>query len=188
MPNSNDPTPQPPPTPAAADLESGGGGISVIVERWKREDLLQKCSLASRALGFIFSFLAFVIMASNKHGDWRDFDHYDEYRYVVAVAILSTLYAGLQSWRQIHKLRTSKNLFSWRNLAAVDYGGDQIGAYMLISAASAAIPLTNRMREGADNVFTDASAAAISMAFFAFVSLAISSLISGYKLCNQSYI
>lgn len=91
MSNSDDPhnavaqAPPPPPPPAAADLESGaagrGGGVSVIMERWKRQDLLKKGSLASRAFGFLCSFLAFVIMASNKHGDWREFDHYEEYRW-----------------------------------------------------------------------------------------------------------
>ncbi|KAL1549083.1 hypothetical protein AAHA92_17229 [Salvia divinorum] len=172
--------------PAATDLESGG--VSVIVERWKKEDLLEKCSLGSRVFAFFFSFLTLLIMATNIHGDWRDFYHYEEYRYVLVVAILSTSYACLQSWRQIHKLGTNKDLFSWPNSEAVDYGGDQIAAYLLLSAASAAIPLTNRMRQGSDNVFTDASAAAISMAFFAFLCFSISSLISGYRLCNQSYI
>lgn len=64
----------------------------------------------------------------------------------------------------------------------------QIVAYLLISSASSAIPLTNRMREGSDNIFTDASAAAISMSIFAFLSLAASALISGYKLSTQPYI
>jgi hypothetical protein len=57
-----------------------------------------------------------------------------------------------------------------------------------MSALSAAIPITNRMREGVDNIFTDSSAASISMAFFAFVALALSALISGFKLCKQPYI
>jgi hypothetical protein len=57
-----------------------------------------------------------------------------------------------------------------------------------MSALSAAIPITNHMREGVDNIFTDSSAASISMAFFAFVALALSSLISGFKLCKQPYI
>lgn len=64
----------------------------------------------------------------------------------------------------------------------------QIMAYLLISSASSAIPITNRMREGADNIFTDASAAAISMSVFAFLCLGASALISGYKLSTQSYI
>lgn len=64
----------------------------------------------------------------------------------------------------------------------------QIVAYLLLSAASAAVPLTNSMRQGSDNIFTDSSASAISMEFFAFFSLALSALISGYKLSNQTYI
>ncbi|KAK4418877.1 CASP-like protein 4B1 [Sesamum alatum] len=189
-------TQSPPSAPAAVDLESrgvGGGGVSNIVSRWKREDLLKRSSIASRGFGFVFSLLAFIIMATNKHGDWKDFDKYEEYRhtfllYVLAIAILSTLYAGLQALRQIHELSTGREMFSRQNMALVDFFGDQMVAYLLISAGSSAVPLTNRMREGADNVFTDASASAISMEFLAFFSLALSALISGYKLSNQSYI
>ncbi|PIN19693.1 hypothetical protein CDL12_07621 [Handroanthus impetiginosus] len=184
-------SPPPPLPPAASDLERGtaaGGGVSNIFRRWKREDLLKRCLLASRLTGFVFSLLAFVIMASNRHGDWKEFEKYEEYRYVLAIAILSTLYTGLQAWRQIHELYTGREMFSRQNLAMVDFFGDQIVAYLLISAASSAVPLTNRMREGADNIFTDASASAISMEFLAFFSLALSALISGYKLSNQSYI
>ncbi|KAK4396064.1 CASP-like protein 4B1 [Sesamum angolense] len=198
MPNSDDSNPQKatPSAPAAIDVESraaGGGGVSNIVSRWKREDLLKRSSIASRGFGFVFSLLAFIIMATNKHGDWKDFDKYEEYRhtfllYVLAIAILATLYAGLQALRQIHELSTDREMFSRQNLALVDFFGDQIVAYLLISAGSSAVPLTNRMREGADNVFTDASASAISMEFLAFFSLALSALISGYKLSNQSYI
>ncbi|XP_011095087.1 CASP-like protein 4B1 [Sesamum indicum] len=190
-PDDSNPEKVTPSAPAAVDMESravGGGGVSNIVSRWKREDLLKRGSIASRGFGFVFSFLAFIIMATNKHGDREDFDKYEEYRYVLAIAILATLYAGLQALRQIHELSTGREMFSRQNLAVVDFFGDQIVAYLLISAASSAVPLTNRMREGADNVFTDASASAISMEFLAFFSLALSALISGYKLSNQSYI
>lgn len=64
----------------------------------------------------------------------------------------------------------------------------QIMAYFLLSAASAAVPLTNRKREEADNIFTDQSSASISMAFLAFIATALLALISGYKLTHQSYI
>ncbi|KAH6806818.1 hypothetical protein C2S51_027926 [Perilla frutescens var. frutescens] len=184
------PTPTPPP---AADVENqrgggGGGGVSNILQRWRREGLLKRCSLTFRAFGFLFSLLAFLIMATNKHGDWREFDKYEEYRYVLAIAILSTLYTGLQIWRQIHEFYTTKEIISRQNAAIVDFIGDQIVAYLLLSAASAAVPLTNNMRQGADNIFTDSSASAISMEFFAFFSLGLSALISGYKLSNQTYI
>lgn len=61
-------------------------------------------------------------------------------------------------------------------------------AYLLMSASSAAIPITNHMREAVINMFTDASAASISMAFLAFVALALSALISGFKVSKQNYI
>ncbi|KAG8374462.1 hypothetical protein BUALT_Bualt11G0134700 [Buddleja alternifolia] len=189
--------PSAPPPAAARDLENqtpaaggggGGGGISNILRRWKREDLIKRGSLVCRGLGLVFSLLAFIIMASNKHGDWRNFDRYEEYRYVLAIAILSTLYTGLQALRQFNELSTGKEILSRQTLARIDFFGDQIVAYLLISAASSAVPLTNRMREGADNIFTDSSAAAISMEFFAFFSLGLSALVSGYKLSNQTYI
>ncbi|XP_002526699.2 CASP-like protein 4B1 [Ricinus communis] len=185
----------PPPTapPAAADGEGGPGsgsafGIGAIRRRWRREAILQRGSLALRGLGFLFSLLAFIIMASNKHGDWKNFDRYEEYRYLLAISILSTLYSGGQVLRNVHELSTGKLIFQRQTSAMLDFFGDQLLSYLLISSASTAVPMTNRMREGADNIFTDSSAASISMAFFAFFVLAVSALISGYKLSTQSYV
>ena len=67
----------------------------------------------------------------------------------------------------------------WRRL--------QVVAYLLMSALSAAVPITNRMRSAVVNNFTDATAAAISMTFFAFAALALSAVVSGYKLSKQTY-
>lgn len=168
---------------------SVGAGVSNIVSRWRREDFLKKISMGSRGLGLIFSVLAFIIMASNEHGDWKNFDRYEEYRYVLAIAILSTLYTGLQTMRHVHELSSGKEiLFPPQNVAMLDFVGDQLIAYLLLSAASSAVPLTNRMRENNDNIFTDSSTSAISMEFLAFFSLAISSVLSGYKLSKQTYI
>ncbi|XP_059305303.1 CASP-like protein 4B1 [Lycium ferocissimum] len=166
----------------------GGTGVGPIVERWKREDLLKKGCMGLRCIGLVFSLLAFIIMASNKHGDWRDFDKYEEYRYVLAIAILSTLYTGLLVLRHVHELSTNNETFSRQNLALLEFFGDQLMAYLLLSAASSAVPLTNRMRENNDNIFTDSSASAIGMEFVAFLALAVSAIISGYKLSNQTYI
>ncbi|KAL1543623.1 CASP-like protein 4B1 isoform X2 [Salvia divinorum] len=178
--------------PPAADAESqsaaAGGGFSNIVQRWRREGVVKRGCLAFRAFGLLFSLLAFIIMATNQHGDGREFDKYEEYRYVLAIAILSALYTGFQTGRQIHEIRTNKEIISRQNASIFDFVGDQIVAYLLLSAASAAVPLTNSMRRGSDNIFTDSSASAISMEFFAFFSLGLSALISGYKLSNQTYI
>ncbi|KAL6138951.1 PREDICTED: CASP-like protein 4B1 [Fragaria vesca subsp. vesca] len=185
------------PPAAAADVESqseaatgharaagSGFGVAGIIRRWKRNDLVKKGGVALRGLSLVLSLLAAIIMASNKHGDWKDFDKYEEYRYLLAIAILATLYSGAQAF----KVATGKEMFQRRTSALADFIGDQIMAYLLISSASSAIPLTNRMRESQDNIFTDASASAISMAFLAFVTHALLALISGHKLSSQSYI
>ncbi|KAI3771082.1 hypothetical protein L6452_02235 [Arctium lappa] len=192
------PTPTAPPTSVDAENQNvvdqtqtplpppPGYGVTGILRRWRHEDMLKRGSLGFRALGFLFSLLAFIIMASNKHGRGRNFDEYEEYRYALAIAILSTLYTGLQSWRQIHEMSTGKEIISGRNSAVIDFFGDQITAYLLISAASSVVPQTNKMREGADNIFTDSSAACISMEFLAFFTLALSAMISAYKLAKQT--
>ncbi|KAJ0028445.1 hypothetical protein Pint_34979 [Pistacia integerrima] len=184
------------PTPETAS----GFGVSAITRRWKREDFLKRGSLALRGVALLFSLIAFITMASNKHGDWKDFDKYEEFRYVLAIAVLSTLYTGGQALRHVHEISTSKQLLQPRTSALLDFFRrsetlveddkieELIVAYLLISAASAAVPMTNRMREGADNIFTDSCAASISMEFLAFIALALSALISGYKLTTQSQI
>ncbi|KAL8504917.1 hypothetical protein ACS0TY_016205 [Phlomoides rotata] len=120
----------PPAPPAAADLENqreaGGGGVANILRRWHREDFLKRGSQALRVFGFVFSVLAFVIMASNQHGDWKDFDKYEEYRYVLAIAILSTLYTGLQSWKQFQEQSTGREIVPRQNAAIIDFFGDQV--------------------------------------------------------------
>lgn len=171
-----------------SNVENPTPAVSAINRRWKREDLLNKGSLFLRGLAFFFSLLSFIIMASNKHGGWKIFDRYSEYRYLLAIAALSILYTGGQAWRQVLSIWKNNNILEQRISAMLDFFGDQMVAYLLISSTSAAIPLTNNMREGQDNIFTDASASALSMSFFAFLSLALSAMVSGYKLSTQSYI
>ncbi|VAI06592.1 unnamed protein product [Triticum turgidum subsp. durum] len=57
----------------------GGGVVESVVARWKREDMLDKCPLALHAAAAAFAFVALVLVASNQHGDWMQFDRYQEY-------------------------------------------------------------------------------------------------------------
>ena len=71
--------------PASADVEiprtaEEAVGVTGVLRRWKREDLLRRGTLALRGMAFLFSLLSFIIMATNKHGDWKNFDRYEEYR------------------------------------------------------------------------------------------------------------
>lgn len=84
-----DALPEPTPPPAAGNGESQvpeiNTGVSEIVRRWKREDLVKRGSLILHGLALIFSLIAFIVMASNTHGDWKDFDKYEEYRYTLII-------------------------------------------------------------------------------------------------------
>ncbi|XVF55015.1 hypothetical protein PTKIN_Ptkin06aG0002300 [Pterospermum kingtungense] len=106
---------------------AGGFGVSAITRRWKRDDFLKKGALIARVLALVFSLLSFVIMASNKHGDWKNFDEYQEYRYLLAIAILSTLYTGAQALRHVNEIWKGKSIFEERISAMVDFLGDQVG-------------------------------------------------------------
>uniref|UniRef100_A0A5B7CEY5 CASP-like protein n=1 Tax=Davidia involucrata TaxID=16924 RepID=A0A5B7CEY5_DAVIN len=186
-------------TPSAAGM---GYGVRAIEKRWSREDLLKRVSLGLRGLGCLSSFLAFIIMVSNKHGTGagvdqdgevyvlvEDFNKYEEYSYVVAIGIISMVYTGVQAVRQFYELSNGKvQSLSKRSLQLINFCCDQILAYLLISATSSAIPSTDRLKKFGDSGFPESSAAAISMEFLAFLVLAVSALISGYELSNQSYI
>ncbi|KAJ1262350.1 hypothetical protein BS78_09G100400 [Paspalum vaginatum] len=177
--------------PVAAPAEGAGGGragvVGAVLRQWRTQDLLDRSGSALRAGAWALSLLAFLVMACNEHGDWKQFDRYEEYRYIVAIGLLAFVYTTLQLLRQGVRLSGGQDLQPKTGLL-VDFAGDQVTAYLMMSALSAAIPITNRMREGTDNVFTDSSAASISMAFLAFVCLAFSALISGFKLAKQTYI
>lgn len=75
-----------PPVPPSAPGENprtsatGGGGIRGILLRWEREDMMKRGSLALRGIALLLSLISFIVMASNKHGDGRNFDQYEEYR------------------------------------------------------------------------------------------------------------
>jgi len=50
----------------------------------------------------------------------------DSCRYLLAIAILSSLYTGAQAFRQVHELSTGKQLIKPRMAALIDFFGDQV--------------------------------------------------------------
>ncbi|XP_052150119.1 CASP-like protein 4B3 [Oryza glaberrima] len=178
------------PGPAGA-AAAADGSVPVsrsIVERWKMEPAAARARLLLRAVAWLFSLLALVVMASNKHGHGgaQDFDNYPEYTYCLGISIIAVLYTTAQVTRDVHRLSWGRDVIAGRKAAAVvDFAGDQVVAYLLMSALSAAAPVTDYMRQAADNLFTDSAAAAISMAFLAFLAAGLSALVSGYNLAME---
>ncbi|KAI0526949.1 hypothetical protein KFK09_002543 [Dendrobium nobile] len=111
------------PPPRTAD---GDAAIASVVQRWKREDFQEKAGLLLRALQFLFSLLSFVLMASNKHGDWMNFDRYEEYRYLVAISLLVFLYSSVQLVRQVRRFSTGRDFMPARAGTIFDFTGDQV--------------------------------------------------------------
>uniref|UniRef100_A0ACD5TLU5 Uncharacterized protein n=1 Tax=Avena sativa TaxID=4498 RepID=A0ACD5TLU5_AVESA len=96
---------------AAADVEKasvsaggdggasgGGGAVGAILGRWRRQDLLDKSGSALRAAAWAFSLLAFLVMVCNQHGDWKQFDRYEEYRCTSSRSGCSRSSTPLCSW------------------------------------------------------------------------------------------
>jgi hypothetical protein len=66
-----------------AGVRGGGGGgrvVDSVVARWRREDMLDKSPLALHGAAAVFALVALVLVASNQHGGWMQFDRYEEYR------------------------------------------------------------------------------------------------------------
>lgn len=86
-------TPEVPVTTQPLEVADGGGNvgstgnaIKLTMGNFYRDDtLLGKGIVVLRLLAWLFSLLSLIIMASNKHGDGKNFDQYEEYRLIVSL-------------------------------------------------------------------------------------------------------
>jgi hypothetical protein len=62
--------------------DAGGGVLGSAARRLRERDLLDRSASALRAGEWALSLLAFLVMACNEHGDWMQFDRYEEYKSV----------------------------------------------------------------------------------------------------------
>ncbi|KAI3987244.1 hypothetical protein MKX01_031728 [Papaver californicum] len=164
------------------DMEYWGGQATPTTVARPRKS--EKISLLLRAATLVFSALSFIIMASTKGSN-----EFHETRYVLAGGILSAIYNVFQVSRQSYYLSAGKSLFEQRTTSLVDFFGDQIIAYLLISCASALAPHIAALRAVEDGLLaahetSNLVAASTSMAFLAFFPMAVSAMISAFKLKN----
>lgn len=57
---------------------------------------------------------------------------FGKYRYLLAIAMFSTLYTGLQSFRHINQLCTGKEFVALKTSAWIDFVGDQVDYFFSI--------------------------------------------------------
>ncbi|KAH1246239.1 CASP-like protein 4A3 [Glycine max] len=182
-----------------------GGGerrsrSAAAAEGWKTDETVSKAALGFRLSEVVVCLISFSVMAADKTQGWSgdSFDRYKEYRYCLSVNIIGFAYSALQACDLTCQLATGKRLISHHLRNHFDFFMDQASclhfalhhsvlAYLLISSSSsAATRVEDWILNWGKDEFTEMATASIGMAFLAFVAFAISSLISGYTLCNRS--
>ncbi|XP_014499773.1 CASP-like protein 4A3 [Vigna radiata var. radiata] len=156
---------------------------------WTTEETVCKAALGFRLSEMVVCLISFSVMAADKTQGWSgdSFDRYREYRYCLSVNIIGFAYSALQACDLSCQLATGKHFISHHLRNHFDFFMDQVLAYLLISASSsAATRVDDWISNWGKDEFTEMATASIGMSFLAFLAFAMSSLISGYTLCNRS--
>ncbi|CAA6665572.1 unnamed protein product [Spirodela intermedia] len=127
-------------------------------------------------------------MAANRTKGWAgdSFDRYMEYRFCITVNILAFVYSGFQAYAQVHRLISDKDIIPLPIRLYFDFAMDQVLAYLLIAAATAAATRnTDWVTNWGSDPFTVMANGSISVSFLAFAALAISALISAFILFSK---
>ncbi|KAL5813900.1 hypothetical protein ACOSQ4_024541 [Xanthoceras sorbifolium] len=163
------------------------GAMASILKRSKTEETVKVANLGFRLSEVVLCLISFSVMAADKTQGWAgdSFDRYREYRYCLSINVIGFAYSVFQAYDIGYYISTGKHVIRHHLRRPFDFFMDQILAYLLISAASAAATRVDDWQSnwGKDD-FTVMASASVAMAFLAFVAFASSSLISGYNLCT----
>ncbi|KAK4765064.1 hypothetical protein SAY86_026154 [Trapa natans] len=174
----------------AGGLGGGVGGVGgrrlrpnlSILKRARRESMVMRAQLISRVCGCVFCLVAFSVMAADKDRGWAldSFYRYKEFRFCLAVDTIGFVYSGLQAYGLAYTSATGKYLIR----PYLNFSLDQALSYLLISATSSAATRVEdwQLNWGKDK-FPQMATASVALTALAFLSFAVSSIISFYTLC-----
>lgn len=194
-----------PPPPVAATTRksarvgsgrrSGGGqrsgAVLAILKRSKREEVVKYSALGFRLSEVVLALISFSVMAADKTKGWSgdSFDRYKEYRFCLSVNVVAFVYSAFQACDLAYHLVREKHFINHHLRPLFEFILDQVLAYLLISASTAAVTrVDDWVSNWGKDDFTEMASASIAMSFLAFLAFACSSLISGYNLFNQDSI
>nr|XP_043634004.1 CASP-like protein 4C2 [Erigeron canadensis] len=139
-----------------------------------------------RLSAFCFSLSALVFMLFSTKSDSSRWYDYSAFRFVVAANAIVALYSLFEMLASVWEISRGSTIFPEFCQVWFDFGHDQVFAYMLLSAASAGAQMARQLRGvttcTADNSFCIQSDIAVALGFAGFVSLMISSLLSGFRV------
>ncbi|KAG9154539.1 hypothetical protein Leryth_014982 [Lithospermum erythrorhizon] len=164
------------------------GGVGVL-RRKKREGNMKRWVLGFRVCEMVVCVVSFSVMATDKTQGWAgdSYDRYKEYRYCLGVNVIGFVHAGFQAFDLACNLASGKHILSHLHYH-FEFLMDQasILAYLLMSASSSvATRVDDWVSNWGKDTFTEMATVSVAMSFLAFFAFAISSLISGYNLCNR---
>ncbi|GMI99471.1 CASP-like protein 4A2 [Hibiscus trionum] len=166
-------------------VSGGAGAVSAVLRRSKVHHKVIMAALGFRLSEIVLCLISFSVMAADKTQGWSgdSYDRYKEYRYCLSVNVIGFVYAGFQAYDAAHYLMTKTHVVHHHLFLPFAFFLDQVLAYLLISASSAAATRVDDWQSnwGKDE-FTEMASASIAMAFLAFGAFAFSSLISSYEL------
>ncbi|GLU02050.1 hypothetical protein SLE2022_193220 [Rubroshorea leprosula] len=158
-----------------------------ILRRTKREKMVKRILLGFRTCGFACCLVAFSVLAADKDQGWAldSFYRYREFRYSMAVTVIGFVYSAFQAYGLAYGLATSKQKTRPRLRYYLDFSLDQIVSYLLLSASSsAAVRVDDWQLNWGEDKFPEMAKASVALSFVAFISMALSSVVSGYTLCT----
>ncbi|KAM0835662.1 hypothetical protein ACQ4PT_058587 [Festuca glaucescens] len=174
-------------TPAAA----ANGGASNTVPREVAAVAAvgeRTLSVALRLATALLSLASFALIASAKTSGWDGdhFDRYVQYRYALAVNVIVCIYSIAQALGEIRRLVAAR--FAYRSMSSYYFSLflDQVLAYLLMSASSAAASRNNLwVSSFGQDAFNKKITTAMWLSFLGFIALAASSLISTANLFSM---
>ncbi|XP_004245635.1 CASP-like protein 4A4 [Solanum lycopersicum] len=175
-------TPQPPlPTPSPYSF-------SVASTRLRSRPSIYAYDLALRSLALLFSFISALSLAvpsptRTKRGTISKFCDYPQLTYCFSVSVLAFIYSAFQLFKRVCDIAYRGVLISDKTSDYLSFILDQLTGYLLVSSSSVTIPVIQEMDIQAS--LWKAAILAVCMSFAAFMVLAVSALLSGYKLCKR---
>ncbi|CAA7055287.1 unnamed protein product [Microthlaspi erraticum] len=164
-----------------------GPSFSTAPRDSKWGSFVRKALLVFRVSAFVSCLVSFSVMVADRDKGWaRDsFYKYKEFRFCLAANVIGCVYSAFMICDLVYLLSTSIRRSRHNLRHFLEFGLDQMIAYLLASAStSASIRVDDWLSNWGADKFPDLARASVSLSFISFVSFAFCSLASGYALCS----
>ncbi|XP_059276119.1 CASP-like protein 4A4 isoform X1 [Lycium ferocissimum] len=162
--------------------------FSVASTRLRSRPSIYAYDLTLRSLALLFSFISALSLAApspsrTKRGAISRFYDNPQLTYCFTVSLLAFIYSAFQLFKRVCDIAYRGVLISDMTSDYLSFILDQLAGYLLVSSSSVTIPVIQQM-DSRTSLWKPAIVA-VCMSFTAFVFLAVSALLSGYKLCKR---